>query len=265
MKKYSQNLRFYSLLWLIISTFLLSMVQLSTVRAAEILASVTYADCNTIEGRAFDADNAGAPVDVIIYIRLINNSEDFAAINASGNFSVSVPGTYKDPFYDTIFTVIAAPFTPDQTTVTQAESLGACGSSGGGGGSSEPPSEPVSYTDGDWGDLPTYFGSTCGEPGTYCTPDDFRAENNDLELVTPETEVISNRLIDIINFLSAGVGIVVTGSVAFAGIQYITSRGVPAYIQKATNRLWQAGLALFLYIFGWALLNWLVPGGLFNQ
>ena len=72
---------------------------------------------------------------------------------------------------------------------------------------------------------------------------------------------IYTRLNQIINFLSAGVGVVVTISVVIAGIQYTTSRGDPQRTGAAVKRLWSAGLAIFLYVFGWAILNWLIPGG----
>lgn len=89
------------------------------------------------------------------------------------------------------------------------------------------------------------------------------------DLNTDELDINDNpitaRLIQIINFLSVGVGIVITISVAYAGIQYIMSRGDPNMTQKAIARLFQAGVALVLYIFGWAILNWLIPGGVLND
>jgi len=72
------------------------------------------------------------------------------------------------------------------------------------------------------------------------------------------------RLNEIIDFLSIGIGIVITGSVIFAGIQWAASRGDPQAAGKAISRLVNTGIALLLYVFGWALLNWLVPGGIFN-
>lgn len=74
---------------------------------------------------------------------------------------------------------------------------------------------------------------------------------------------IYERLGEILRVLSVGVGIVVTISVVIAGFQYMVSRGEPAKTQAAVNRLVQAGVALFLYVFGTAILNWIVPGGVF--
>lgn len=66
----------------------------------------------------------------------------------------------------------------------------------------------------------------------------------------------------IIRVLSVGVGIVVIGSFIVAGIQYITSAGEPAATAKAIERIRNTFFALLLYIFAYAILNWLVPAGL---
>ena len=68
----------------------------------------------------------------------------------------------------------------------------------------------------------------------------------------------------IIRFLSAGVGIVIVGSTVFAGIMYTTSRDNPESSKKAQQRLVSNVIALVLFIFSYAILNFLIPGGLFN-
>lgn len=68
----------------------------------------------------------------------------------------------------------------------------------------------------------------------------------------------------IIRFLSAGVGVVVVGSIVWAGIQYATSRGDPAATAKAVGRLQSTGIALLMFIFGYAILNYLIPAGFFK-
>lgn len=71
-------------------------------------------------------------------------------------------------------------------------------------------------------------------------------------------------LIPIINFLSILVGLVVTLAIVIAGIQYITANGNPQQVASAKGRIFNAILALMLFLFGWALLNWLIPGGVLN-
>lgn len=68
----------------------------------------------------------------------------------------------------------------------------------------------------------------------------------------------------VLQFLSAGVGIVVVLMLVIAGVQYITAVGDPGNIKKAKERIVNAITALLLFIFGYAILNFLIPGGLFG-
>ena len=69
----------------------------------------------------------------------------------------------------------------------------------------------------------------------------------------------------IIRFLSNGVGIVVIASIVFGGIQYIASGGDPNNTNKAIGRIRSSIIALIIYIFAYAILNYLIPGAFFNQ
>jgi hypothetical protein len=64
----------------------------------------------------------------------------------------------------------------------------------------------------------------------------------------------------IIRFLSDGVGIVVIASVIVGGIQYTTSSGDPNASAKAVARIRAALLALVIFIFAYAILNYVLPG-----
>ena len=76
-----------------------------------------------------------------------------------------------------------------------------------------------------------------------------------------------NPIIDIMfaifRFLSAGVGLVVIGSIIVAGIQYSASRGDPQAIQTSIHRISNSLIGLLIYIFMFAIANYLVPGGMF--
>ncbi len=76
---------------------------------------------------------------------------------------------------------------------------------------------------------------------------------------------IMDMLFGVIRFLAAGVGVVIIGSTIFAGVQYATARDSPEAVQKAKGRIISNLMALLLYIFGYALLNFLIPGGFFNR
>lgn len=68
----------------------------------------------------------------------------------------------------------------------------------------------------------------------------------------------------IIRFLSNGAGLVMIGSIVWAGIQYTTSRGDPAATAKAVERIRNTLIALGIFLFSYAILNWLLPTGFFQ-
>jgi hypothetical protein len=69
-----------------------------------------------------------------------------------------------------------------------------------------------------------------------------------------------------INPLIAGlinlVGIAATLSFAWGGIQYAIARDDPMLVSRARKRLALTTAALLMFLFLWALLQWLIPGGL---
>lgn len=71
---------------------------------------------------------------------------------------------------------------------------------------------------------------------------------------------IADALFAIIRVLSDGVGLVVVGSVIVGGIQYSASRGDPQATAMAINRIRSSLLALLIFIFAYAFLNYLLPG-----
>jgi len=70
---------------------------------------------------------------------------------------------------------------------------------------------------------------------------------------------IIDLLFAIIKFLVVGATLVITGSLVIAGIQYITAGGSPDAVGKAKKRIFSSLTALFILIFGWAILNYLIP------
>ena len=65
----------------------------------------------------------------------------------------------------------------------------------------------------------------------------------------------------IIQALSALVGIVILIMVVFGGIQYASSKDNPQQTSTAKQHIRDAIIALILYIFAIAFLNYIVPGG----
>lgn len=62
--------------------------------------------------------------------------------------------------------------------------------------------------------------------------------------------------------LSGVVGTIIMVVLVVAGVQYITSAGDPGLVKAAKQRIFNAILALFLYLMMYAILQFLVPGGI---
>lgn len=76
---------------------------------------------------------------------------------------------------------------------------------------------------------------------------------------------ILDLLFAIIRFLSYGVGLIIVASMVYAGIQYIGSRGDPNSTALAMKRIQANVVALLLFVFAFAIVNYLVPGTFLNQ
>ena len=80
---------------------------------------------------------------------------------------------------------------------------------------------------------------------------------------------VGNPIIDmtfaVIRFLSYGVGLVIIASVIFAGIQYTVSRDEPQAVAAAEARIKSSVIALIIFIFAYAILNYVIPAGFFSQ
>jgi hypothetical protein len=76
------------------------------------------------------------------------------------------------------------------------------------------------------------------------------------------TVTFKDYLVPFINFLSAGVGVVIVAVIIIGGIQYSTSANNPQSVSAARNRILNALLALVAYALIYAFLNFIIPGGL---
>ena len=74
---------------------------------------------------------------------------------------------------------------------------------------------------------------------------------------------LGNAILDlafaVIRFLTLGVGLVLIASSIVAGIQFTASKGDPQATSKALGRITSTVSALLLFIFIYAILNWLIP------
>lgn len=69
----------------------------------------------------------------------------------------------------------------------------------------------------------------------------------------------------IVNFLSAGVGIIVVIVIIVGGIQYSMAGDNPQAVAAARQRILNGLIALMAFLFMFAFLQWLIPGGVFNK
>lgn len=77
-----------------------------------------------------------------------------------------------------------------------------------------------------------------------------------------EGEIYSKIINPGIIVLSAAVVLAIIGSIVVAGIQYSTANGNSSAVAAAKNRIFVSVVVLILYIFGFAILQWLIPGGI---
>lgn len=128
------------------------------------------------------------------------------------------------------------------TTPQRIKTSFGCGSAGGGQG-------PAIYTSIDFG----------------CNGDACVNTNSASSYCASSHSPIIDIIFAIIRFLSFGVGLIIVMSLVIAGIQYITSSGNPEATAKAISRIRATVIALILFIFAFAILNYLIPAGFFSQ
>jgi hypothetical protein len=90
--------------------------------------------------------------------------------------------------------------------------------------------------------------------GQHCLPIGNSLNNNIIFVV----------LKGILQFLAAGVGLAVAGGIIFGGYMYITARANSGQIEKAKTTIINSIIGLLLFIFMYAILQFLIPGGVFS-
>lgn len=75
---------------------------------------------------------------------------------------------------------------------------------------------------------------------------------------------IYDYLIKAADLLSALVGVAAVGMIIFGGIEFSSSGGDPQKVASAKNHITNAIIALVAFLFLFAFLNFIIPGGLFN-
>ncbi|PLS81072.1 hypothetical protein CYG49_02975 [Candidatus Saccharibacteria bacterium] len=113
---------------------------------------------------------------------------------------------------------------------------------------------------------PAVLAVDCG-PGEVETSFKFDGDNclpADKNNANIEQNAIYVVLLSIVNFLAAGVGLVIVGGVIYGAFLYITANGNAGKSQQGITIIVNAFIGLVLFIFMYAIINYLVPGGLFK-
>lgn len=113
---------------------------------------------------------------------------------------------------------------------------------------------------------PVYSGATRVASGTPVTTPPAAKDEPDCtgSDLSKDCQIVTY-LIAFINVLSAMVAIVVVGSIIVGGIQYTTAADDPQKVSAAKMRIYNSILAFLFFIFMYAFLQWIVPGGVLNK
>lgn len=73
-----------------------------------------------------------------------------------------------------------------------------------------------------------------------------------------------NDIQTLVDFLSAGVGVVVVGAIIVGGIQYTMAGDNPQAVSAAKKRIFNALIALVAFMLIFSFLQYILPGGIFK-
>lgn len=105
------------------------------------------------------------------------------------------------------------------------------------------------------------FAASCGGHSTAIISCD--QNSNDPKKV--EETGVWGVLILAINILTAGVGVLALAGLVYGGILYISSGGSPEQVKKARTVFTNVVIGVVAFGGMFALLNFIVPGGVFNN
>lgn len=80
--------------------------------------------------------------------------------------------------------------------------------------------------------------------------------------ILPDNMCIKELLFLILKILVYGLGAAATVGVVVAGIQYMTARDNESQVAAAKTRLLNIVIGLVAWAVMWAVMNWLIPGGM---
>lgn len=109
---------------------------------------------------------------------------------------------------------------------------------------------------------PAFAGNQCGDVDTafdFGCPDNTSSESDNIE----DNPIYAVILIGI-NILAAGVGVIVVGYIVWGSILYASADGKADQIKQGVGYIVNALIGLALFLSMYAIINFLVPGGILN-
>lgn len=98
--------------------------------------------------------------------------------------------------------------------------------------------------------------------GTTRTSIDFKCESGNAK--APGANTVTDMLLTVINFMAVGVGLAVVGGIVFGALRYSSANGNASQAQQGITFIVNSVIGLVLFILMYAIINFLVPGGLFT-
>ena len=99
----------------------------------------------------------------------------------------------------------------------------------------------------------------CGTDTTIIKCDNVTVKNNGVE-----NTAVWSLLLTAIKILSVGVGVAAVGGVVYGAILYTSAGGNQEQVKKAMGIITNVVIGVIAYALMFSLLNFLIPGGLFN-
>jgi hypothetical protein len=105
------------------------------------------------------------------------------------------------------------------------------------------------------------YAATCGGVKTSF---DYQCTGTNANPTNAQQTPVFSFLLAVMNFLAFGVGIAVVGGIAWGSYNIISANGNSGKTDEGVNIIMNAIIGLLLFIFMYAAINFLVPGGLFT-
>lgn len=105
-----------------------------------------------------------------------------------------------------------------------------------------------------------FAADTCGGVATAIIHCD---ETGGKDATTKNTGVWGLLLLAI-NILTAGIGLVAIGGIVYGAVLYASAGGSPEQVKKARGIITNVVIGIVAYALMFSLLNFLIPGGVFN-